>query len=217
MAIHSEKVTMGRKGKRPQQEYVWRDYKTPIIIPDFPKNSPFARPVCTKVNWSYLAFPACHVYMPEGRIETLHGQGNVFFDINFSAHNGLSFTDFNSGISFNIGYPTIMELYKFLETLGMRLIVDHPYPEGFEKLRRELEELRGITAYSSYKREREMRSNSETRRQAQKARRLYAQICIHRLNYDENNRKLGALTQVLKGKMTLDEVNIEDLDLFNRY
>lgn len=203
---------------KPKTEYVRRaPAETEIIIPEFPKNSPYARPMCTKVNWSYLAFPACNVYMPEGKIETLSGQGNVFFDIMYNIHEGLTFTDANSGVTFTIGHPSIMELFKFLETLGMRLVVDHPYPEGFETLRKELAELRAIMKYSSYKRGKEMEYGNELRRQAKGAMHTYGKICRYRLNYDANNKALGELTEVLKGNKDMSELKPQSLDFLNRY
>lgn len=139
---------------------------------------------------SYLAYPKCRVYMPDFRLETLAGQGNAYFEILFSLSQGLGFVDISSGIHFYIGYPSIIELRKFLETMGMELVPDEPFPEDYQKQVNELNDLRADMIKGAESRLDEYESQRNDRKNVRKSLMTYVTIMRGKGLYDENNSAL---------------------------
>lgn len=164
-----------------------------------------------KSNWSYMSFPACSVYMLGGDITTLVGQGNVFFEIMFDPYHGLGFKDtVNSGVFFYIGFPTLMELRGFLETLGMLLEVETPYPPSYTIYKQELDEMRALAKFSMKKRRSDEAVTSPLWKRSAEARRRYKTLMQYKLTYDANNRALKDYALVLRGEKDITELAFSD-------
>lgn len=199
----SDKATRPTKPKKPVGVLTER---TGYVKTAMPAGSDFGVMPRVRSNWSYHSYPMCAVYMPDGDVTKLKGQGNVFFEILYDQNRGLGFLDkINSGIMFFIGYPTMLELYGFLDTLGMKLICDVPYPEGFTRLKAEIDEMRAGATFSLWKRRQEY-FQSEDRHISYEERRRYLKAMRIRLRYDENNRALNKYSLVLQGKLDITEL-----------
>jgi len=208
---------MQRKSKstalrKPEMKLTTREGTKPYPLPVKAQwGKPLSRRASSMTNWSYMSFPPCKVYMLEGDITTLAGQGNVFFEIIFDALYGLGFKDtVNSAIFFYIGFPTILELKGFLETLGMLLVADHPYPQGFTRYRKEIEELRGLAKFSNTRRRYDEAVKSEKWQRSTDARSRLSSIMQSKIAYDANNRALRDYALVLQGKKDVSELALSD-------
>ena len=103
-----------------------------------------------------------------------------------------------------------MELKGFLETLGMLLEVEPPYPPSYTIYKQELDEMRELAKFSMKKRRSDEAVTSPLWKRSAEARRRYKALMQYKLTYDANNRALKDYALVLRGEKDITELAFSD-------